>query len=336
MKFGVWASLETVSRKFKFYLNPVRTTVVLHEDVFTLWQHFAEFFLEWEIVRIKVVEKMKTHSWCSVTFFRGSCRLLDNVEKCGAAREATIHNTIWWMRVACWISKATRAKSHIHTHTEICNTYCFATSTMVTWTLLNVTLYVHCFLVGSLPDCSGCLPLNICNSTRRHFPKDVVFVVAIGKTSPFNDSYAQLLSSPEHLMVSLNRRNTAARRFNSVLTNICDLISDCVFTTPAFVWHTQFAVPTPVDRDSVHLQTEVQWPWPQIGWHLTSNLTNTVPCFYLLRFVGTKLASLLKETYYWGKYLGLRRRKRRKGREITQRWVSRNCALCTGQWNQEG
>ena len=74
-------------------------------------------------------------------------------------------------RVACRISKATRAEAHaragVHTHTHalthkrlpanvqktnthththipICNTYCSSTATVVSWTCLNVTLYVHC------------------------------------------------------------------------------------------------------------------------------------------------------------------------------------------------
>jgi hypothetical protein len=34
-----------------------------------LWQYLAEFFLEWEIFQIKVVEKIKTHILCSETFF---------------------------------------------------------------------------------------------------------------------------------------------------------------------------------------------------------------------------------------------------------------------------
>jgi len=45
--------------------------------------------------------------------------------------------TIWWMRVACWITKAT--------HTlRMCITYCFSTATMVARRRLNVTLYVNC------------------------------------------------------------------------------------------------------------------------------------------------------------------------------------------------
>jgi hypothetical protein len=40
------------------------------------------------MLEIKVVEKIKTHILCSITFFQKSCLLLDNVEKCGGAREA--------------------------------------------------------------------------------------------------------------------------------------------------------------------------------------------------------------------------------------------------------
>jgi len=37
----------------------------------------------------KVVEKIKTRILCSITFFRKSCRLRDNVEKYCAAWQAT-------------------------------------------------------------------------------------------------------------------------------------------------------------------------------------------------------------------------------------------------------
>jgi len=45
------------------------------------WSYLAQLFLEWEMFQTKVVEKIKTHILCSVTFFRKSCRLWDNVEK---------------------------------------------------------------------------------------------------------------------------------------------------------------------------------------------------------------------------------------------------------------
>ena len=66
--------------------------------------------------------------------------------------------TIWRIRVACWINKISRTKAYaraptstptrtharMHTHTEICNTYCYYMATMVSGTRLIVALYVHC------------------------------------------------------------------------------------------------------------------------------------------------------------------------------------------------
>jgi hypothetical protein len=53
-----------------------------------LWHYGADFFLEWEVFQIKVIEKIKAHILCSVTFFLKSCRLCDNVEKRDVAGEA--------------------------------------------------------------------------------------------------------------------------------------------------------------------------------------------------------------------------------------------------------
>jgi hypothetical protein len=43
----------------------------------------------------------------------------------------------------------THTHTHTHTHTEICDTCCFSTAIMVTWTRLSVTLYVHCLSCSS-------------------------------------------------------------------------------------------------------------------------------------------------------------------------------------------
>ena len=64
-----------------------------------LWQYLTEFFLEWEMFQIKFVEKIKKHILCSVTFFRKSLRLWDNVEKRGGAREAANDVTVLRIRV---------------------------------------------------------------------------------------------------------------------------------------------------------------------------------------------------------------------------------------------
>jgi len=42
--------------------------------------------------KTKVVQKIKTHILCSVTFFRKSCRLRDNKEKYCRAGQVTFDN----------------------------------------------------------------------------------------------------------------------------------------------------------------------------------------------------------------------------------------------------
>ena len=70
--------------------------------------YFAHFFLEWEMFHTKVVDKIKTHILFSVTFFLGkSCRLWDNVENYGRARQATDDNKTRCIHCACWINKGT-------------------------------------------------------------------------------------------------------------------------------------------------------------------------------------------------------------------------------------
>ena len=59
----------------------------------------------------KVVEKIKTHILCSVTFFRKSCRLRDNVGECGRTTQTTDDNIILRMHFTWWITKATDTHS---------------------------------------------------------------------------------------------------------------------------------------------------------------------------------------------------------------------------------
>ena len=56
------------------------------------WSYLAQFFLEWEMFQTEVVEKIKTHILCSVTFFSKIYRLWDNVEKYCRAGQATDDN----------------------------------------------------------------------------------------------------------------------------------------------------------------------------------------------------------------------------------------------------
>jgi hypothetical protein len=52
-------------------------------------------------------ENQNTHFMFNNFLFRKSCRLWDNVEKHGTARQATDDNIIRRMRFTCWITKAT-------------------------------------------------------------------------------------------------------------------------------------------------------------------------------------------------------------------------------------
>ena len=66
-------------------------------------------FSHLEMFQVNVVEKIKTHILCSliVSENRSGCEI---VKKYGGSRGAEI--TTWRMRVACWISKTTRAQAH--------------------------------------------------------------------------------------------------------------------------------------------------------------------------------------------------------------------------------
>ena len=103
----------------------------------------------------KDLVKIKTHILCSITFFRNSCLLCDNVEKYNTAGQTTDDNIIGLlrMRLACWITKAT------DTHTEHAILIAFPTAKMVSEKHLSITLCVHCLF---------CSHLN-CYSTQGFF-----------------------------------------------------------------------------------------------------------------------------------------------------------------------
>ena len=97
--------------------------------------YLVNFFLEWKMFQTKLVEKLKTHILCSVTFFlnRAFYEIMwKNIVEWG--RQQML---IWRMHIACRITKA------INAHT-IYNTYCSSTTTTVTRTRLSGTLYVEC------------------------------------------------------------------------------------------------------------------------------------------------------------------------------------------------
>ena len=76
----------------------------------------------------KFVEKIKTHILCSLPFYENRSIYEIMSKKCGGAREAAEGNKV---HLCCM---ATHEQKHAlaHSHSKICNTYCFSTVTMVT------------------------------------------------------------------------------------------------------------------------------------------------------------------------------------------------------------
>jgi len=101
MKIYIWGFFENTSRNLKFHWNRTRITGTLHEDQYTCLSHLAHSFLEWEMFQTKVVEKIKIHILCSVTFF-GNRAVYEKMWK-SIVERGKPRMTIWCTRIACWI-----------------------------------------------------------------------------------------------------------------------------------------------------------------------------------------------------------------------------------------
>ena len=63
--------------------------------------------------RTKLVENIKTHILCSVTFFFRNGAVNEKIWKKNTVERGRPQVKIWRMRIACWILKAT------NTHTQV-------------------------------------------------------------------------------------------------------------------------------------------------------------------------------------------------------------------------
>jgi hypothetical protein len=103
---------ENLSRKFKFRWNLKRLTGTVHEDRYIFLIISRTIHLRIKKFQTKVVEKIKTHILCSVTFFETRSvyeEMWKNVVERGRLR------IIWRMRIECWIPKATNIHSQYTT-----------------------------------------------------------------------------------------------------------------------------------------------------------------------------------------------------------------------------
>ena len=102
------------------------------------WSYLAQFFLEWEMLRIKYVGKFKQHIFCSITHFENPL-VYDIMWKTFVESDRP-QMTIWRMRIACWIPKAANTL-------KICNTYCFTRNNGCKNT---PQCYIACFLSNNV------------------------------------------------------------------------------------------------------------------------------------------------------------------------------------------
>jgi hypothetical protein len=57
------------------------------------WTYLAQFFLEWEMFHINVVQEINTNLSCSIILCTKIAHLRDKVEKCCTAGQATVDST---------------------------------------------------------------------------------------------------------------------------------------------------------------------------------------------------------------------------------------------------
>ena len=98
--------------------------------------YLFQFFLEIEMFQTKVVEKITCFIF-NKYFILKSC--LFKITWKNFVNTDRTEMTIWRMRIAYWITKAT------HTFT-LWNTYCFSTAKLVARMGLHITFYLHCLL----------------------------------------------------------------------------------------------------------------------------------------------------------------------------------------------
>ena len=95
------------------------------------------------MIQTNFIEEIITHILFSVTCLEN--RDVYEIMWKNIVERGRPQMTIWRVRIACWVPKAT------NTHSLICNIYCFSTATIVARTLLIVTSHILC-LPTRYPD----------------------------------------------------------------------------------------------------------------------------------------------------------------------------------------
>ena len=102
------------------------------------WSNLAHFLLGWEMFKIKVVEKVKTHVLRSVTIFSGNLAVYETMCR-NVVASGRPQTTIWRMSIACWVHKST------NTHSEYVIPIAFPLQQCLDEIASILRFYLHCF-----------------------------------------------------------------------------------------------------------------------------------------------------------------------------------------------
>ena len=140
------------------------------------WSYLVQFFSEWEMLQIEVLEKIKTH-FSSITLFLLKIiqfmRIWKNVES------GRPQMTIWCTHIACWVTKATDTYSqyvillfHCYNgcmYVPQCYVICTLPILFLIWIGLHIKgtkiVFVYCDILKLWPNI--CLPHVVRKSTSE-------------------------------------------------------------------------------------------------------------------------------------------------------------------------
>ena len=106
MKFNILLFFENLSRKFKFHYNLTTITGTLHEHRYTFLIISRSVLLRMRNISDKSCRENQNTLFYSIHF---SSKILPFIRKCGKniVQPDRPQMTIWRMRIACWMPKAT-------------------------------------------------------------------------------------------------------------------------------------------------------------------------------------------------------------------------------------
>jgi len=112
MKFHIWGFFENLSRKFVSLQSDKHNGCVAWRPIYFFFIFIVHFFLEWEIVQKKCTENQNTYFVFNNLFFFPENRTVYEIMWKNSVERGRQQMTLWCMRIACWILKATNTHTH--------------------------------------------------------------------------------------------------------------------------------------------------------------------------------------------------------------------------------